>query len=93
MRSIEHMRLQMLKETNKIVDSIIAREKPTENDLWVLLKIALSILVRLRRFILEFKSRREMESFIRNEVKALKALKTDLRNKVIRTIVDVLIIH
>ena len=94
MKSEEHMRIQLIREANEEVLCIIARHKTIDSsEIWLLLKIALVIMVRLRRFLRVFANEKEMKKFIRDEIIALRKLKSGLRNKIIDMIIDVMIIH
>lgn len=92
MKSEDHMRLQLIKETNSEVAYIISNCK-SKDDGYLLLKIALAILVRLRRFLRAIGSKQEMRQFLRRELVCLKKLRTDIRNKIIELIVDIMTIH
>ena len=94
MKSEEHMRIQLIRETNEEVLGIIARHKTVDSsDAWLLITIALAIIVRLRRFLRVFANKKEMKKFIRDEIVALRKLKSELRNKIIDMIIDVMFIH
>lgn len=94
MKSEEHMRIQLIREANEEVLGIIDRHKTIDSsEIWLLLKIALVIMVRLRRFLRVFANEKEMKKFIRDEIIALRKLKSELRNKIIDMIIDVMIIH
>ena len=88
------MRIQLIREANEEVLGIIDRHKTIDSsEIWLLLKIALVIMVRLRRFLRVFANEKEMKKFIRDEIIALRKLKSELRNKIIDMIIDVMIIH
>lgn len=94
MKSEEHMRIQLIREANEEVLGIIARHKTIDSsEVLLLLKIALVIMVRLRRFLRVFANEKEMKKFIRDEIFALRKLKSELRNKIIDMIIDVMFIH
>ena len=62
MKSEEHMRIQLIREANEEVLGIIARHKTIDSsEIWLLLKIALVIMVRLRRFLRVFANEKEMK--------------------------------
>ena len=89
----EVMRRQMLKETNDVVAGIIAKHKPMGNDLWVILKLALAIMIRLRRFLRTLGNEKDVKRFLKTEVTSLRKLDAETRKKIVELIVDAIIIR